>query len=343
MKIGLNAMRTAVNFGGWGDRTTASVKVAQLAEKLGYDSMWTAEVAGTDAVVPLTWLAANTTTLKLGTAVMQMTARTPTMTAQTAATLDLMSDGRFILGLGPSGPIVVEGWHGVAYGSPLQRTREYVEIVRTALARSGPLRYDGDIYTLPYSGSDASESGRPTRLMFRPKRRRIPIYLAAMGPKALTQAYAIADGIIPMFFNPEREDAFFDGVDRGPRAAAVELAPFVPVAVGDDLQACRNRVKFGLSFFIGGMGAGKRNYYNRYFERLGYGDSAQMILDFYAAGHHPAAAMAIPDAFVDEVALCGPPDRIADRLDAWRESSVGTIILSGADVASIRCIAELAL
>lgn len=343
MKIGLSAMRAGVNFGGWGDRTTASVKVAQLAERLGYDSIWTAEVAGTDAIVPLTWLAANTTTLQLGTAVLQMTARTPTMTAQTASTLDLMSNGRFILGLGPSGPIVVEGWHGVPYGKPVARTREYVEIIRKTMARSGPLHHEGEAYQLPYDGAGASGVGRATRLMFRPKRRRIPIYLAAMGPKSLTQAYEIADGVIPMFYNPEREEVFFEGVDRGSRSDDVELAPFVPVAVGDDLQRCRNRIKVGLAFFLGGMGAKNRNYYNQYFERLGYGDAAQMIADFYAAGHRPAAAMAVPDRFVDEVALCGPPERIRDRLDAWRESSVGTIILSGADVPSIRCIAELAL
>lgn len=339
MKLGLNAMRSGANFGGWGDKALGTVQIAQLAERLGYDSVWTAEVTGTDAIVPLSWIAAHTSTIKLGTAVMQMTARSPTTTAQTAATLDLLSEGRMILGLGPSGPGVVGGWHGQAYENPLDRTREYLDIVRTVLHR-GRMDHQGEIYKIPYDGSADTDGGR---LMFRPRRRRLPIYLAAMGPKAVSLAYEIADGFIPIFYSPAREDIFFDGVDTHGREDKVAITPFVPVAVGDDLDLCRSRVKTGLAFFIGAMGTKTHNFYNRYFRRLGYEDAAQRILDLYSAGNRGAAAMAVPDEFVDEVSLCGPRTRIEEQLGAWRSSKVDTMILSNLDRASLEMIAELVL
>lgn len=339
MKLGLSAARTGANFGGWGPRAEGTVEVARFAEALGYDSIWTAEVTGTDAVVPLAWLAARTTTIKVGTAVMQLTARAPTTTAQTAATLDLLSGGRMILGLGPSGPGVVSGWHGQPYVDPIQRTREYVEIVRTVLRRTR-LDHHGDIYRIPLDSDADVEGGR---IMFRPRRRDLPIYLSAMGPRSVSLAYELADGYVPMFYSPAREQVFFDGVETHGRLDRVALAPLVPVAVGNDLEACRLRVKAGLAFFLGAMGTKTHNFYNRYFSRLGFEDAAVAVLDSYRRGGVGAAARAIPDDFVDEVALCGCASRVRDQLAAWKESRVDTMILSNADRESIELIAELAL
>lgn len=341
MRLGLQTMRSTVNFGMWGSGAQPNVDVVRLAESLGYHSVWTAEASGTDAVTPLAWLAANTSTIRIGTAIMQMSARPPTTTAMTAATLDLLSEGRFVLGLGVSGPMVVEGWHGERFGTAIDKTREYVNIVRTALSRQ-PVRHDGAYYTIPYTAADGTGLSEPVRMMFRPRRALLPIYLAAMGPRNVALAHEIADGVIPAFYSPYREDEFFSGVDRE-RRRRIDVAPFVAVAIGPDVQVCRDRLKPGLAFWLGGMGARGLNFYNSFIARLGYPEAAAVVQQLYTSGRRSEAAAAVPDALVDEISLCGPRERIKERLEAWTSSSVTTMILNGVDVPAIQTMAELVL
>jgi F420-dependent oxidoreductase-like protein len=315
------------------------IALAREAERLGYDSAWAAEAWGTDAVTVLSWLAATTTRLKVGSAIMQMPGRTPANTAMTAATLDLLSGGRFLLGLGTSGPQVVEGWHGQAWGRPLERTREYVEIVRRALRRE-TLEHDGSEYAIPYRGSGATGLGKPLRLMLHPLRAEIPIYLAAISPKAVELAFEIADGWIPIFFSPEHARKVFrlDTRTRG----GFDVAAAAPAVATDDVQAGLDSLKAYYALYVGGMGARGGNFYNDLFARYGYEAEARTIQDLYLAGKHRDAAAAVPDAFVDDVALVGPRERIADRLAAWRESGATSLLVSARDEASLRTVAEAA-
>jgi F420-dependent oxidoreductase-like protein len=315
------------------------VELAQEAERLGYDSAWAAEAWGTDAVTVLSWLAATTTTLRVGSAIMQIPGRTPANTAMTAATLDLLSGGRFLLGLGTSGPQVVEGWHGEPWGKPLARTREYVEIVRAVLRRD-VLEHHGREYEIPYSGNGATGLGKPLKLMLRPLRSTIPIYLAAISPKSVELALEIADGWLPIFFSPERAREVF-GIDRA--RDGFEIAASVPVLATDDVESGRDALKQYYALYIGGMGARGKNFYNDLAVRYGYEDAARTVQDLFLDGKQRDAAAAVPDAFVDDVALVGPKERIAERLDAWRESGVTTMLVSTRDEKSLRTIAELAL
>jgi F420-dependent oxidoreductase-like protein len=317
------------------------VELGREAERLGFGSAWAAETWGTDAVTVLSWLAATTTRLDVGSAIMQIAARTPAATAMTAATLDLMSGGRFRLGLGVSGPQVVEGWHGRAWGSPLQRTREYVEIVRAALRRER-LAYAGREYELPYRGPGATGLGKPLKLMLRPLRSEIPVYLAAMAPRAVQLAVEIADGWIPLFFIPERAREAF-GVALDGAREGFDVAPSVPVVLTDDVAAGRDALKPYYALYVGGMGARGRNFYTDLMARLGYEAEAQAIQDAYLDGRQRDAAAAVPDGFVDASALVGPRERIADRLDVWRESGATTLLCSTRDVEALRAVAELAL
>lgn len=342
MRLGLHTMSSSVNFGAWGREAASTLDIVRHAERLGFDSVWTAEASGTDAFTPLAWLAANTTTIKLGTAIVQMTARAPSMTAMSAATLDLLSGNRFLLGLGVSGPAVVEGWHGVAYGRPLARTREYVEIVRAVL-RSESLDHQDRHYHVPYMEPDGTGLAAPIQLMFKPNRPDIPIYLAAIGPKNVALSFEIGDGVIPAYYSPYREDVFFEGVAPEARTSGFEIAPFVPIAMGPNLQACRNRLKAALAFWVGGMGAKGLNFYNDLVSRLGFPDAAEQIQHHYTTGRPAHAAAAVPDALVDEITLCGPRERIAEQLEAWKQSSVTTMILNGADIESMTAVAELVL
>jgi F420-dependent oxidoreductase-like protein len=312
-----------------GTNPTELVALAQEAERLGYDSAWAAEAWGTDAVSVLAWLAAVTERIKIGSAIMQIPARTPAATAMTAATLDLMSGGRFLLGLGTSGPQVVQGWHGQEWGKPLARTREYVEIVRAALRRQ-PLAYDGEHYRL----------GEPAlKLMLRPLRAEIPIYLAAMSPRAVEQAAEIADGWLPLFFVPERAREVFPA----PFAReGLEIAASVPALVSDDVQAARDALKPYYSFYIGSMGSRAKNFYNEVFARFGYEQEAKEIQDLALAGKQREAAERVPDSFVDAAALVGPPERMAERLAAFREAGVTTVLVSTRDAATLRAVADAA-
>jgi F420-dependent oxidoreductase-like protein len=312
------------------------LELAREAERLGYDSAWAAEAWGVDAITPLAWLGATTTTLKLGTAIMQLPGRSPANAAMTAATLDLLSGGRFLMGLGTSGPQVVEGWHGQEWGKPLGKTREYVEIVRSVLRRER-LEHHGAHYDIPLSGGTGL--GKPLKLMARPLRSEIPIYLAAIGPKAVEQAFEIADGWLPIFWSPERARSVFP-LDRA--REGFDVAPSVPAVLTDDVDSGRAALKEYYSFYIGGMGARGTNFYNDLFTRYGYGAEAREIQELFLGGHQREAATKVPDAFVDEVALVGSVDRIADRLAAWRESGATTLLVSTRDVQTLRAVAEAA-
>ena len=312
------------------------IELAREAERLGYDSAWAAEAWGVDAVTPLAWLGATTSTIKLGTAIMQIPGRSPANAAMTAATLDLLSGGRFLMGLGTSGPQVVEGWHGQAWGKPLGKTREYVEVVRTVLRRER-LEHHGDHYDIPLT--NGTGLGKPLRLMARPFRADIPIYLAAISPRAVEQAFEIADGWLPIFWSPERARSVFP-LDRA--RPGFDVAPAVPAAVTDDVAGGRAALKQYYSFYIGGMGARSKNFYNDLFVRYGYEAEAREVQELFLAGQQVEAAAAVPDAFVDEVALVGPVERIRDRLAAWRESGVTSLLVSTRDVATLRGVAEAA-
>jgi F420-dependent oxidoreductase-like protein len=313
------------------------IALAQEAERLGYHSAWAAEAWGTDAVTVLAWLAATTERIKIGTAILQLPARTPANTAMTAATLDLLSGGRVVLGLGTSGPQVVEGWHGQPWGKPLTRTREYVEIVRAVLRRD-VLEFDGSEYQVPYRGDGATGLGKPLKLMARPLRAEIPIYLASLRPKSVRLAVEIADGWLPIFFSPERARATF------PEPFArdgLEIAPSVPALLSDDRESARDAFRPYYALYIGGMGARGKNFYNELARNYGFEADAERIQNLYLDGKHREAAAAVPDALIDEMALAGPREWIAERLAAWRESGATELLVSARDEATLRAVAEL--
>ena len=320
------------------------------AERLGFDSVWTAEAYGSDAVSPLAYIAAKTTKIHLGTAIMQMPARSPAMTAMTAMTLDGLSGGRFILGLGPSGPQVVEGWHGVAYGKPLTRTREYITIIRKILERQEPLRFEGSHYQLPYTGPGASGLGKPLKSILH-GRPDMKIFTASISPNGMRCAGEVSDGVFPVWMNPERFDVFKPHLEEGFAKAGggknlerFDVAPFVTAVMGDDLDKCRLPVKGMMSLYIGGMGARGKNFYNDYASRLGYEEAAATIQDLYLDGKKGEALAAVPDSLVDDVALIGPAERILERLEAWKEAGrnrhVGSMLIGGGQPELLRLLAE---
>lgn len=325
-------MRLGLNIGYSGAQMGDILPLVRLADRIGIDSVWVAEAYGSDAVTVLAYLAGQTEQIGLGSAILQMPARTPANTAMTAMTLDALSGGRVILGLGVSGPQVVEGWHGVAYGKPLGRTREYIEIVRRAIARAEPLTFDGEHYQIPYAGDDATGLGKPLKSIMHPVRNEIPIYLAAIGPGNVALTAEIADGWLPIFYAPEHEGAFAEHLQEGYEAGgrdpgSCQIAVTVMVAAGDDLNACRDNLRPQLALYIGGMGSREKNFYNDLAVRYGYEQQAQTIQDAYLDGRRDDAIAAVPDALIDEVALVGPIERIIDRVEAWKASHVDTMIL----------------
>ena len=338
-------MRLALQLGY--DDPLGGIALAQEADRLGFHSVWTSEAYGTDAVTPMAWVAATTEQIRVGSAIMQMPARSPAATATTVATLDILSGGRVLLGLGTSGPQVAEGWHGQAWGKPLARTREYVEIVRTILRREQPLEHHGEHYDIPYTGPGATGLGRPLKIIIHPERADVPIYLAAIGPKNVALAAEIADGWLPIFFSPERAPAVHgpaleDGFAvRGGRPADWDLAPLVPVVMGDDVDACRQFLKPMLALYVGGMGARGQNFYNRLAQRYGFEAEAAEIQDHFLEGRKQEAAAAVPDALVEEIALVGDRARMADRLAAWRESGATTLVLQARQPEALQALAEL--
>jgi len=332
-------MRLGLNLGYWGADPARVVDVARHAESLGFHSVWTAEAYGSDSVVPLTWVGAHTSKIGLGTAIMQMPARSPAMTAMTAVTLDLLSGGRALLGLGLSGPQVAEGWHGEPYGKPLGKTREYVDIVRTIIKREAPLEHHGEHYDIPYTGPGATGLGKPLKLIVHPQRE-IPIYLAAIGPKNVALAAEIADGWLPVWFSPTRMDVYADAFE-GRDLSSFDIAPTVSVVLGDDAAACRQMIKPMLALYIGGMGARGRNFYNDLACRYGYEAAAKEIQDLYLDGKKQEAAAAVPDDLVDEVALCGPKERIAELVEPWKSSPATTMVLATVQTEALDVMAEL--
>ncbi|MGH3646045.1 MAG: LLM class F420-dependent oxidoreductase [Micromonosporaceae bacterium] len=339
-------MRLGYNTGYWSSGPPAGVTEAVAeAERLGFESIWTAEAYGSDCLTPLAWWGAATTRVKLGTNILQMAARTPAATAMAAITLDHLSGGRFILGLGASGPQVVEGWYGQAYPRPLARTREYVAIVRAILARERPVAYDGEFFQLPYQGGTGL--GKPLKSTVHPLRADLPIYLAAEGPKNVALAGEIADGWLPMFFSP-KSDAFYraalaegfarTGARRTPERFDVTAA--VPVVVHDDVERAADLIRPSLALYIGGMGAKGMNFHRDVFARMGYEDVCEKVQELYLGGHKQRAAGAIPTALVEDVALVGPPAKIRDELARWRETVVTTLLVTG-DVPALRKIADL--
>jgi F420-dependent oxidoreductase-like protein len=342
-------MRLALNLSYSGGSFTLDMPLVLEAERLGYDSVWTAEAYGSDAVTPAAWILARTERIHVGTGIMQIAGRSPAMSAMTAMTLDVLSGRRFRLGLGVSNPQVVEGWHGQPFGKPLAKTREYVEIIRAILAREKPVSFRGEHYEIPYTGAGATGLGKPLKSILH-GRPDLPIYLAAIGPKNVALAAEIADGWIPVFFSAQRMSLFREWLEAGFRAAGpakarerFDIMPMVAVASGPDAAASRASVKSRLALYVGGMGARGKNFYNDLAQRYGYADAARTIQDLYLSGKKTEAEAAVPDALVDEVALCGPRERIAERLEVWKTSGVTTMMVACHDVATLRTMAELAL
>jgi F420-dependent oxidoreductase-like protein len=350
-------MRLGLNIGYSGAKIELPMDMIRAADEMGYYAVWTAEAYGSDAITPLTWIGALTKNVRLGTAIMQMPARTPAMTAMTAITLDQLSGGRFLLGLGLSGPQVVEGWHGQAYGKPLAKTREYVSVVRQILKREKPLTHTGDYYQIPYQGADATGLGKPLKSILH-GRADMPLYLAAIGPKNVELAAEIADGWLPIFFSPVHYDQVFKpSVDAGLAKANAErlksslptktmadfdIAPQVAVVVDDNLEVCWNMLKPSLALYIGGMGAKGKNFYYDLACRYGYEDAANTIQEFYLAGKRPEAIVSVPNELVDAISLCGPKERIRERMALWQNSPITTLNVAAFNVEAVRVMAELA-
>jgi F420-dependent oxidoreductase-like protein len=342
-------MRLGLSIGYWGLGLSNEDQLAlvQEAESLGYDSVWTAEAYGSDAVTVLAWLAGQTSKIKLGSGIMQMPGRSPAMTAMTAATLDVISNGRMLLGIGSSGPQVAEGWHGERFAHQLARTRDYVAIVRKALARER-LVYEGEEYTLPLPDGP----GKALHLMITPVQERIPIYLAATGPKNTALCGEIADGWLPTFFSPEHVGESRALLEEGAARAGrtlddFDIAPHVMVSVDDDVDRARDAMRPVLALYVGGMGSRKQNFYNALVRRYGFEEAADEVQDLYLGGKKEEAMAALPAELIDMVSLCGPRERIAERLELYRDAGVGTLVASAASytpedrVKTLRTLAEL--
>ncbi len=333
----MDGLRLGYNTGYWSSGPPSGALEGVLeADRLGFDSVWTAEAYGSDALTPLAWWGSQTERIRLGTAIMQMSARTPAATAMAAITLDHLSGGRFILGIGASGPQVVEGWYGRPYPRPLERTREYVTILRDIIAREGPVEFHGRHHDLPYTGADGTGLGKALKSTVHPLRNRIPIFLAAEGPKNVALSAEICDGWLPLFFSP-REDAFYrqcleDGFAASgdsERRESFEVAATVTVIPGDDVEACADMVRPFLALYAGGMGARGANFHFEVFARMGYESVAEEVQALYLEGRKEEAARAIPLEMVEDVALVGPVDKIRSEIPRWRESCLTTVLLSG--------------
>jgi F420-dependent oxidoreductase-like protein len=315
------------------------VASATLAEDLGFDSIWTGESWSSDAFSPLAAVAAATNRLKLCTGIAQISARSPTTMAMHAMTLDGLSDGRACLGIGVSGPQVVEGWYGRPFAKPLARTREYIQIIRDAIAREKPVESAGPHYLLPYTGDDALGLGKPLKMITHPLRSEIPIYLGAEGPKNVALAAEIADGWVPLYYSPERPEVYGEQLEGA--KPGFEVAVNVFVSVNDDVSEALWPVKATLGFYIGGMGAKTKNFHTELMARMGYEDDAHRIQDLFFEGKRDEAIMAVPEAFADEISLVGPKERIAERLEAWRTTPVTTLLVGGQDEPTMRVLADL--
>lgn len=341
-------MKLGLILGYSGSEVSLDVGLVKEAESLGYDSVWTAEAYGSDAVTPLAWVGAQTTKIKLGTAIMQLPGRSPACTAMTAMTLDALSGGRFILGLGTSGPQVVEGWHGVPFGKPLTWLKEYVTIVRKIIAREDKLTFDGERFQIPYRGPGSVGLGKPLKSIVH-ARKDIPIYTASMAPASQAFSAETCEGCLLTCVHPGRMEVITDALNVGfartngkKSLANYDIAPAVAVIMGDDLDACRMPLKFSLALYIGGMGARGKNFYNEYIRKVGYEEAAIKIQDLYLDGKKNEAIAAVPDDLVDALYLVGPKERIRDRFQIWKESGVGTMMVGTQQPEVLRLMAELA-
>ncbi len=332
-------MRLGLILGYWTAGPEDRIDLVLEAERLGYDSVWTAEAYGSDVFSPLCWIGARTSRIKLGTAVMQISARTPACAAMTAATIDHLSGGRLILGLGVSGPQVVEGWYGQPFPKPLGRTREYVQLLRAMWHREEPVTFDGQHYQLPLKGGTGL--GKPLKLIIEPRRRDIPIYLGAEGPKNVALAAEICDGWIPLYYTPYRPEIYADSL-RGAKPG-FDIASLVPVNVHDDVKQALMPVKAMLSFYIGGMGARTKNFHADLVRRMGYPAEVDRVQDLFWSNRRAEAIEAVPDAFADEISLCGPPARIRERAQAWKKSPVTTMLVATRDPKVLNLMAEAVL
>ena len=345
-------MKLGVHIGYWGLGLTSEdqLEIVQEAERLGYDSVWAAEAYGSDTATVLGWLAGQTSTIRLGSGIFQMPGRSAAMTAMTAATIDQISNGRMILGIGSSGPQVSEGWHGVRFGKQLARTRDYVAVLRMALARER-LEYSGETLELPLPDGP----GKALKLTIGTVQDQVPIYIAAIGPKNTQLTGEIADGVIPTLFSPEHVSVMRDelqiGIDRagnGKTLADIDIAPTVQVYVSDNLEDARNLMRPFIGLYVGGMGSREQNLYNQLVRRYGFDDAAQEVQDLYLDGKKDEAMAALPDELIDMVAICGPADHVRERIAAYREAGVGTLGVSPVAftreerITQLRLIAELA-
>jgi F420-dependent oxidoreductase-like protein len=341
-------MKLGLQLGYWGAGPPANAsELVTEAERLGFDSIWTAEAYGSDALTPLSWWGSQTQKVRLGTAICQLSARTPTAMGMAALTLDHLSGGRFVLGLGVSGPQVVEGWYGQSFEKPLARTREYVDIVRQVLAREAPVANDGPNYPLPYPGGTGL--GKPLKPITHPLRKDIPIILGAEGPKNIALAAEIGDGWFPIFFSPNVVKAFepslAEGFARpGARRTAqdFEVIAFAPTIINDDVEAAADAYRPGLALYIGGMGAKSMNFHFDVFARMGYEAEARKVQELYLEGRKDEAAAAVPTKLIEDVALIGPKEKIRDDLEGWKESIATTLLIAGS-VDTMQTIAEYVL
>ena len=326
------------------------IDLIQQAESMGYDSVWTAEAYGNDAVTSAAWVLAQTSKIRVGTAIMQMPARTPAMCAMTAMSLDQLSGGRFIVGLGASGPQVVEGWHGVPYGKPVTRTKEYIQIMRKIFEREGPVEFDGQMYQMPNQSEGTTGLGKPLKSILAAATD-IPIYTASITPAGLRCAGEVADGVFPVWMDPNKYGVLGDAIEQGFEKAGngkglkdFDVAPFVTVAMNDDLDAAFDALRPWLALYIGGMGAKNKNFYHEYATRLGYGDAADQIQDLYLSGKKSEAEALVPNELLDEVSLVGPRERIIERLGPWKEAGkrgeVGSMLLGVQDPVVLELLAN---
>ncbi|MFN0149058.1 MAG: LLM class F420-dependent oxidoreductase [Dehalococcoidia bacterium] len=327
-------MKLGIGVGYSGARMGLPIDHILEMERIGYDSVWTAEAYGSDAITPLAYIAALTTTMKLGTGIMQIPGRTPAMCAMTSSTLDALSNGRMLVGLGLSGPQVVEGWHGVPYGKPAARTREYVEILRKIWAREAPLEYHGTEYQVPYTGPGASGLGKPLKSILHG--RQLPVYLATMGPVNIRATAELADGWLPIWFSPKRMPLFMPDLEAGLAKRTdgktmkdLDIAPGCNVVITDDVKAGLARQKPNLALYIGGMGAKTKNFHNDMMKKYGYVEAAEKIQELYLSGRKQEAEEAVPDELVDEMSLVGPEARIRERYRAWEQAGVTSMHISG--------------
>jgi len=341
MKLGL--------LGGYGGKMIqVDIDRIKYAESLGYDSIWTAEAYGADAVTPAAWILAQTDKIKVGTSIMQMPARSPACSAMTAMTLNQLSNGRFIVGLGASGPQVVEGWHGVAYGRPITRTKEYISIMKKVFAREAPVEHDGFHYSLPYSGDDGTGLGEPLKSILQADKD-IPIYTASITPNGLAGSAEVADGVFPIWMDPAKPEVLLPHIEKGLAKSErtmmdYDIAPFITCIMGDDINACRQPIKGNMALYIGGMGARDKNFYNDYCKALGFEDAAVKIQDLYLSGRKDEAMAAVPDELVDACHLVGPAEHIREQLARWKEAGangiVGSMLIGSGQSEALKVIAE---